>query len=127
MDWTMMLTAVLTFVGGGGLGAVLMFPQKRKSAELENETKASEQWKELYIKSQEEKKGLSNLIDKLYDDQGHFRDENNRLTTQIAVYKVLKCRDLKCTNRNPPIDNNINSEDKEDKDCDKEGSPDPKG
>ena len=33
MDWTMMLTAVLTFVGGGGLGAVLMFPQKRKSAE----------------------------------------------------------------------------------------------
>ena len=54
MDWTMMLTAVLTFVGGGGLGAVLMFPQKRKSAELENETKASEQWKELYIKSQEE-------------------------------------------------------------------------
>ena len=49
MDWTMMLTAVLTFVGGGGLGAVLMFPQKRKSAELENETKASEQWKELYI------------------------------------------------------------------------------
>lgn len=65
MDWTMMLTAVLTFVGGGGLGAVLMFPQKRKSAELENETKASEQWKELYIKSQEEKKGLSNLIDKL--------------------------------------------------------------
>ena len=46
MDWTMMLTAVLTFVGGGGLGAVLMFPQKRKSAELENETKASEQWKE---------------------------------------------------------------------------------
>ena len=127
MDWTMMLTAVLTFVGGGGLGAVLMFPQKRKSAELENETKASEQWKELYIKSQEEKKCLSNLIDKLYDDKGHFRDENNRLTTQIAVYKVLKCRDLKCTNRNPPIENNINSEDKEDKDCDKEGSPDPKG
>ena len=71
------------------------------------------------LKSQEEKKGLSNLIDKLYDDQGHFRDDNNRLTTQIAVYKVLKCRDLKCTNRNPPIENNINSEDKEDKDCER--------
>lgn len=57
MDWTAILTAILTFIGGGGLGAVLMFPQKRKSAELENETKASEQWKELYERSEKSRDG----------------------------------------------------------------------
>lgn len=34
MDWTTILTAVLTFIGGAGLGVVLLFPTKRKSTDL---------------------------------------------------------------------------------------------
>lgn len=99
MDWTAILTVVLTFIGGGGLGAVLMFPTKRKSADLENEKKASEQWRELFMQKEQDCKDQSNLIDRL-------RDENNRLTTEIAVLKILKCKNLKCAEREPPIANN---------------------
>lgn len=114
MDWTAILTAVLTFIGGGGLGAVLMLPEKRKSADLENEKKASEQWRELFMQADEDKKKQSALIDKLYDYQSRLRDENNRLTTQVAVFKILKCNNLKCVNREPPIADNAAGENMED-------------
>lgn len=106
------MTAIVTFLGGGGLGAVLMYPSNRKSAELENEKKASEQWKELFMQADADKKKQSLLIDKLYDDQSRFRDENNRLTTQIAVFGILKCRNLKCIHRNPPLEYSAADEDK---------------
>ncbi len=118
MDWTTILTAGLTFIGGGGLGALLMFPSNRKSADLENEKKASEQWKELFMQAEQDKKKQSALIDKLYDDQSRFRDENNRLTTQLALFRVLKCKNLKCTDRKPPIEDNALGEDKTDEDKD---------
>lgn len=103
MDWVTILTSGLTFIGGGGLGAVLMFPSKRKSAELENEKKASEQWKELYSQAQNVISNQSNLIDKL-------REQNNRLLTSEAICKILECKKLKCSDRVPPIaDNAVNN------------------
>lgn len=103
MDWTTILTAVLTFLGGGGLGAVLMFPQKRRSAELENEMKASEQWKELYERSEKNRDEQSQLIDRLYDDLKIARDANNMLTTENAILKVFKCEKIECIKREPPL------------------------
>lgn len=115
MEWTAILTAVLTFIGGGGLGAVLMFPSKRKAADLENEKKASEQWRELCMQNQEEKKSQSALIDKLYDNQSKLRDEINQLTTEVAVLKILKCKNLKCAEREPPIADNAAGDKKEER------------
>ena len=108
MEWTAILTAVLTFIGGGGLGAVLMFPTKRKAAELENEQKASEQWRELFMQKEHTCKDQSNLIDRL-------RDEINRLTTEVAVLKILKCKNLKCADREPPIADNAVGDKKEER------------
>lgn len=99
MDWTTILTAILTFVGGGGLGALIMFPQKKRAAELENETRSSEQWKELYERSENTKAAQSELIDRL-------RDENNRITTENAVLKIFKCKTVKCVDRDPPLGTN---------------------
>ena len=47
MDWTSIGLAFLTFIGGGGVAAIVLLPQKRRSAELENEAKVSEQWNSL--------------------------------------------------------------------------------
>lgn len=115
MEWTAILTAVLTFIGGGGLGAVLMFPTKRKAAELENEQKASEQWRELFMQKEQNCKEQSNLIDRLYDNQGKLRDEINRLTTEVAVLKILKCKNLNCAEREPPIADNAAGAKKEER------------
>ena len=35
MDWTSIGLAFLTFIGGGGVAAIVLLPQKRRSAELE--------------------------------------------------------------------------------------------
>lgn len=78
------------------MGAVLMFPQKKRSAELDNETRSSEQWRELFERSENTKAAQSELIDRL-------RDENNRLTTDNAVLKILKCKTVRCIDRNPPF------------------------
>ena len=95
--------AFLTFISGGGIAAIVLLPQKRRSADLENEAKVSEQWKELYIQCREEKSRQSDLIDKLYDDLTVARNQNNTLTTNNAILKLWKCEQLECGNRKPPI------------------------
>lgn len=103
MDWTSIGLAFLTFIGGGGIAAIVLLPQKRRSAELENEAKVSEQWKELFMQSREEQSRQSGLIDKLYDDITAVRNENNTLTTNNAIMKLWKCEKLECAERRPPI------------------------
>ena len=39
----------------------------------------------------------------LYKKLSFFRDENNGLTTQNAVLKILKCKRIECSDRQPPI------------------------
>lgn len=95
--------AFLTFISGGGIAAIVLLPQKRRSADLENEAKVSEQWKELFIQCREEKSRQSDLIDKLYDDLTVSRIQNNALTTNNAILKLWKCETLECGQRKPPI------------------------
>ena len=103
MDWMTIGLAFLTFISGGGIAAIVLLPQKRRSAEIENEAKVSEQWKELYIQFREEKSRQSDLIDKLYDDLTAARNQNNTLTTNNAILKLWKCEILECGYRKPPI------------------------
>jgi hypothetical protein len=103
MDWMTIGIAFLTFISGGGIAAIVLLPQKRRSADLENEAKVSEQWKELFIQCREEKSRQSDLIDKLYDDLTVARNQNNTLTTNNAILKLWKCEKLECGNRKPPI------------------------
>lgn len=103
MDWTTIVISFFSLIGGGGIATIVLLPQKRRSAELENEAKVSEQWRELFLQSKEEQTRKSDLIDKLYDDLKSSRDENNRLTTNVAVLRLWKCEKLECSGRKPPI------------------------
>lgn len=103
MDITTIITAILTFIGGGGIAAIILLPQRKKTVELENEAKASEQWKELFERSEKDNAAQSALIDKLYDDLKASRDENNRLTTEVAVLRIWKCEKIECITREPPF------------------------
>ena len=76
MDWTTIVISFFSLIGGGGIATIVLLPQKRRSAELENEAKVSEQWRELFLQSKEEQTRKSDLIDKLYDDLKSSRDEN---------------------------------------------------
>lgn len=48
-------------------------------------------------------RSLSAKVDELYKKLGYIRDQNNGLTTQNAVLKILKCKRIECSDRQPPI------------------------
>lgn len=103
MDWTTIITCLITFVGGGGLAAFLLLPQKRKEADLENERKQSQMWRDLYDEQVKINVHLNTTIDGLWIKIEGLRDENNTLSTKVATLTILKCESVGCGTRIPPL------------------------
>lgn len=120
IDWsTFILSLAGTLVGGGGLTALVLIPQTRKSKILDNEAKQSEEWKKLY---EEERQSFLTLrkekdaeikerdakIDSLYGEISRHRDEKAVLAKKNAELEVcnikltfLKCVVPSCMKRDP--------------------------
>lgn len=105
MDWMSLLSSIVTAVlTGGGITAFLYRKENKRAKQLENETTASSQWRELYERAETRADALNVKIDELYKELSYIRDKNNGLTTQNAVLKILKCKRIGCADRKPPID-----------------------
>lgn len=105
MDWgTIIVSLGGSFLTGGAFISLLYRRENKRAKQLENETTASAQWRELYEQAEAKVSAQSVKIDELYRKIGHLRDQNNGLTTQNAVLKILKCKRIGCTDRQPPID-----------------------
>ena len=91
MDWMSLLSSIVTAIlTGGGITAFLYRKENKRAKQLENETTASSQWRELYERAEARADALSVKVDELYKKLSCLRDENNGLTTQNAVLKILK-------------------------------------
>ena len=52
MDWTTVIVSLLSgLLSGGGLAGLVFFKENKRNKQLQNETMASSQWKDLYEKS----------------------------------------------------------------------------
>ena len=104
MDWTTILVAVLSaLLSGGGIAGLMFFKENKRAKQLENETTASSQWRELYLDAKGEIRELNNKIDGLYKTIGDLRNLGNGLKTQNAVLTTLKCENVACSIRIPPL------------------------
>lgn len=104
MDWTTIIVALISaLVSSSGIAGVIFFRENKRARQLENETTASAQWRELYEKSEAKVESQGNKIESLYKENGYLRDQNNSLTTQKAVLVMYKCEVLECANRRPPF------------------------
>lgn len=104
MDWSTIITAIGgAFLTGGAFLSVLHYRENKKKKEIENDTMASSQWKELYERSEAKVEAQSKKIDELYRTGNDFRDQINDLTTQVAVLKLIKCKRISCDDRDPPF------------------------
>jgi hypothetical protein len=104
MDWMSLLSSIAAAIlTGGGITAFLHRKENKRAKQLENETTASSQWRELYERAEARAEALSAKVDELYKKLGYIRDQNNGLTTQNAVLKILKCKRIECSDRQPPI------------------------
>lgn len=110
MDWTTILISLIAaLIPTGGITWFAFFKENKRTKQLENETTASEQWRELYEKSEAKVESLNIKIDTLYKENGYLRDQNNSLTTQKAVLVMYKCESLECMNRKPPFGSQFNN------------------
>lgn len=104
MDWTTVLTGLISaLISGGGLMGVFYMKENKKAKQLENESTASSQWRELFEKSEQKNETLQTKLDASYKENTMLCDTNNNLTTQNAVLKVYKCESISCNNRKPPF------------------------
>lgn len=110
---TEFIVALLTvLLGTQGISIFLFYKERKKTKKLENEAlklqneiTAAEQWQKLFERSDAIVKQKDGKIEELYKDNGVLRDENNSLTTENAVLKLLKCETVGCDKRIPPLAN----------------------
>lgn len=121
MDWTQILVAVISTIGGAILGGgFIMWFTRREVKEgkgIENMQKVVESMqksldaKDRIIEEHEVRRAeLKADIDKkdgkiemLLKEKSAIRDENDDLKTNLAVANMLKCKTLKCIDRDPPF------------------------
>lgn len=104
MDWTTVIVSLLSgLLSGGGLAGLVFFKENKRNKQLQNETMASSQWKDLYEKSEAKVEAQGKKIDSLYKDKERQRDQIDSLKTQKAVLVVYKCKMLGCALREPPF------------------------
>ena len=98
------------FLSGGGVSIFFFYRERKKTKKLENDALAlgneitmSEQWQKLFERSDCIVQQKDDKIEELYKENGKLRDENNSLTTENAVLKLLKCETVGCEKRVPPL------------------------
>ena len=100
---------ITVLLGSGGLIAIFLVSEKKTAAMLENIAKANEEWKKIIDRQTEENNTLRSenitLQEKYhqqFDINTALRQEIDTKNTKIAVLSLLRCKKLRCIDREPP-------------------------
>ena len=100
MEWlTTIIAAISALLGALGGGRILYYRTNRQQKELDVDKKASDMWHELYDESEQERKAMSDKIDKLYDQQHDLNKKVMLLEVEIKRIKPYTCTRLDCKQR----------------------------
>lgn len=113
MDWTNIIIAVISALGGGGLAVLFTRKETKEGMSLDNMQKVLDA-KDRIIEEREERcKELKNDLDKkdakideLHKMNATLRHRLDDANTKAAVAEVMRCDITKCTNRRPPFGSN---------------------
>lgn len=95
IDFGFITTIITSLLSGGGITYLLFFREKKKEKELD------------VIKRQ------MDIINDYAKDIAGVRAQLDKANSQVAILTTLKCQNLACINRKPPlqdITHNINDE-----------------
>lgn len=125
MDWTQILTTIISTIGGaiagGGLMAWFTRREVKEGKALDNMQKVVDSMqksldaKDRIIEEHEARRTELKAdldrkdakIEQLLDEKSEQRDEIDDLKTNLAVSTMLKCITLKCTERDPPFGSTV--------------------
>ena len=105
---------ITVLLGSGGLIAIFLVSEKKTAAMLENIAKANEEWKKIIDRQTEENNTLrsenATLQEKYhqqFDINTALRQEIDTKNTKIAVLSLLRCKKLRCIDRDPPYGSGV--------------------
>ena len=105
-------------LGGGGLVALFLITERKTKAQMENTAQAIAEWQKIVERShqdlkeaKERAKELQDLYLVQFDINTKLRKELDEKNTKIAVLSLLRCRKLKCIDREPPRGSAVEEED----------------
>ena len=104
-------------LGGGGLVALFLMTERKTKAQMENTAQAIAEWQKIVERShqdlkeaKERAKELQDLYLVQFDINTKLRKELDEKNTTIAVLSLLRCRKLKCIDREPPYGSEVEKE-----------------
>ena len=104
-------------LGGGGLIALFLITERKTKAQMENTAQAIAEWQKIVEHShqdleeaKERAKELQDLYLVQFDINTKLRKELDEKNTKIAVLSLLRCRKLKCIEREPPYGSEVEKE-----------------
>lgn len=111
MDYTSILSVIISSVLGGGIvGTVLFYQQNKRAKELDNKQKslanddvAINQWKDLYFETEKKSQAKSEKIESLYNVIAKKDAIISKQSSQINALVPLKCVEVGCDKRRPPL------------------------
>lgn len=126
MEWlTLVINAVVTLLGIGGIGWIFTVRQDRRSKDLDNKAKENEiedkkkadiiqDWKDIAEERKhraeklvEDNEALQERIIKKDEIITSLRTKIDNLNSYCAVAELLKCETLDCQSRKPPFASSI--------------------
>ena len=104
-------------LGGSGLVALFLITERKTKAQMENTAQAIAEWQKIVEHShqdlkeaKERAKELQDLYLVQFDINTKLRKELDEKNTKIAVLSLLRCRKLKCIDREPPYGSEVEKE-----------------
>ena len=117
MDWTTIIVAVISAFGGGGLAFLFTRKETKEGMTLDNMQKVIDakdriieereaRCKELkadLAKKDETIAQKEQYITDLHKDNSTLYDKLDKANSRAAVNKLLKCQEIGCSHRRPPL------------------------
>lgn len=117
MDWGTITTLVAEVLFGGGLLVFVTIKDKKTAAILDNMQRVIEEERALAEEYKSENKSLKeeikqrdavlrdneNYIRSLHGEKSDLHDKLDKANSRAAVNKLLKCQEIGCDRRRPPL------------------------
>lgn len=117
MEWGTITTLVAEVLFGGGLLVFVTIKDKKTAAILDNMQRVIEEERDLSkeYKSEitslkgeindlhEDKRKQEEYIKELHKEKSDLHDKLDKANSRAAVNKLLKCQEIGCSHRRPPL------------------------
>lgn len=116
MDWTMIITTLITaLIPTGGLVAIITMRERKAAMQIDNQKSIAESYKQLADEYRDREAKTQELLMNKETElmsqiklNSSLRRNLDDAHTETAVCKLMYCRNSKCTQRDPPYGSGAN-------------------